>query len=614
MEYYRLILGQRTECARNQHVEQLLACAYPPIDTGSTTLFVDLQNTWPRLFFSKVAVIVKFSNDNVLKELLGCHCPDCESQRTRQRMTPEAARNAVLKSRISYDSVLVVALAVLVYLDKLQFFYRLASFPIARITSLDSVVRYLSSPEVLGLIETELGRKVFESALKDIISMFEPVIFEVEANGFCRRHHYSVNDRFPFIDTREPVIQGSFGTVVKFHIPEEYLHSSVKNIMDDRYRRSIRELDGNPQYRFVRKVVELHGQETLNTMEDTVAQLVAMLSEPAATNVITLLAFYTWKNSMYFVFPCLETDLYDLLRRKTVPGNIDKPTSLEGHAVRLSDHWLWQQMIGVACALSAIHTEMKGPYGKIKGRFIAAHFDLKPANILVTGEGVLKITDFGASVIHVTESLQDLSTPFRPGDPKYAAPESKPTGQMLEQAYNDGPEGEQYQVLLNYDVWALACVMTEVLVVLFDTEAEFLGPKKTAIDKFHRELTEKSKEERTRGTFLEGREVKPCVRNKLERFPKHERFSGDYPHQRYIQTVCDLVLDMFDSNNRHRPASIKVLERLNQADRDYRSDVENQRDPLSWAVRQRPLKHHNRSAFREVGWNVDGALRSFLEM
>ncbi|KAK0741980.1 kinase-like domain-containing protein [Apiosordaria backusii] len=617
MEYYRLISGQRTQCARNQHVELLLSCACPPIDTSSNTLFADLQKTWSRIFFSKEGIIRKFGDDAVLNDLLGCRCPDCKNQRTLRRTTPEAANKTVLKSRSS-DSVLVLALAVLVYLDKLHFFYRLAAFPLSRIKSLHSVVMYLSSTEVLeDLIDTELGRKIFESALKDVVCIFEPEVFEVEADGFCRGHQYLDSARFPFLDTREPVIQGSFGTVIKFHIPEEYLHSSIKRIMDTRYSRSIKEPDGHPQYRFVRKVIKLHEQENhndLNSMEDAVTRLVSMLKEPAATNLITLLAFYSWRNSIYFVFPCVETDLYALLRQNTLPGEIEKPTKLEGDTLRLPDHWLWIQMIGVVRALCDIHAEMKSPHGEITGHFIASHFDLKPANILVTADGVLKITDFGESVIRVTESLQDLSTPFRPGDAKYAAPESKPTGQMLKQAYEAGPEGGRYQVLLSYDVWALACVMTEVLVVLLDTEAEFLAPQETAIDRFHRKLEDESQDETTRGTFLEGHEVKPYVRKTLEGFLSQERFSDDYPHHRYMESVCDLLLDMFKNDNRDRPPSIKVLERLNQADSDYRADVENQRDPLAWAVRKRSLKHRNSSAFREVGWRVDGALLSFVEI
>lgn len=64
-------------------------------------------------------------------------------------------------------------------------------------------------------------------------------------------------------------------------------------------------------------------------------------------------------------------------------GTLDKFLSTVGHKARLDDFRIWKILLEVSLGLKHIH-EMG---------FI--HLDLKPANILITFEGVLKIGDFG---------------------------------------------------------------------------------------------------------------------------------------------------------------------------------------------------------------------------
>lgn len=635
--YYRLVMGQRSDCARNEHVELLLSCALPEIDLENLS-FENLEEILPRLFFSQKKITKKFGDVPVLERLLQCDCKNCDTQSTGN---PQTIRDEMLGS--PKGSFLLLALVLLIYLDRLHYIHPLISLGSKKNHSLQSIIKELDpdnkrmrgliamKEEDLNLIYTPEKKLSAErraekrektrqwerlcttfKAMRDEVScMFEPVIIRLlNQKDSCQ--WYPQHYRFPFLDAEDRVPQGSFGTVTKFRIPSEYLHGSIKGFMESRYRGSRDEATG--EYLFVRKSLVLQKSElphkpTTGSNEGTAARLASMISGDAADNIISLLSLYTWGDSLYFIFPCLKTDLYHLLRQTTLPGDQTKPTKLRSNE-ELPKHWLWKQMIGVAHALSAIHTKMKHPHGGVEGYIIASHFDLKPANILVTSEGVLKVTDFGESVISVTKSLENMSTPFRPGDPKYAAPESRPSEAELARAYGAGEDS--FQVLLNYDVWALACVMTEVLVVLLDTEEH---PAGTAIDRFHAKLEKESRIEETRGTFLEGgHELKPYARKVLENFPKLPRFARDDPQKWYMQSVSNLLLRMFSTDSSKRPFSAQVLEELTQAEKIYWQSVEYHRDPLAWDVGQARLTHGGHSEFQEVGWGQSGSLLSFLHM
>ena len=332
-----------------------------------------------------------------------------------------------------------------------------------------------------------------------------------------------------------------------------------------------------------------------------------MLKGAEANNITTMLAFYEWRDSVYFVFPYVELDLYTLLRKNSLP-NRKKTTQLNGAPLR--EHWLWEQMCALAVALSAIHTSTKLPYERIQGKLNICHYDLKPQNILVTNEGVLKITDFGASAIRRVLSADDKSTPYRTGDPKYAAPESLrvPGPDVLDRASDNYLK--PIMPLLNYDVWALACVMTEVLVVLL-SNGLFQGVD-TPVDQLHIELTETSSDLKTSGTFLEGTAVKNCVLQRIKGFRRHRDISQEYPQSRYMQAICDLLLQMFKSDNKLRPFSDDVVVALDAAATQYRTDCADQGDQLAVLVRNHDVGDN--TGFKEVGWRHGASVRSFLMM
>lgn len=103
-------------------------------------------------------------------------------------------------------------------------------------------------------------------------------------------------------------------------------------------------------------------------------------------------------------------------------------------------------MKGIYYALSIFHTKIKNPFPDKKGIIIGLHFNLKPANILITTNRKLKITDFRQSLIQILDDKEDKTVPHHPGDYRYSAPESRPTLNYS----TDRPE--DIEVLLNYDI------------------------------------------------------------------------------------------------------------------------------------------------------------------
>lgn len=262
-------MGQRSDCARNEHVELLLSCALPEIDLENLS-FKNLEEILPRLFFSQKKITKKFGDVPVLERLLQCGCNNCNTLRTRN---PQTIRDEMLGS--PKGSFLLLALVLLIYLDRLHYIYPLISLGSKPNDSLQSIIRHLSpgsdgmrgliamKEEDLNLIDTpekklsaerraekrektrqwERLYKTFEAMRNEVSCMFEPVIIRLlNQKDSCQ--WYPQHSRFPFLDAEDRVPQGSFGTVTKFRIPSEYLHESIKGFMESRYRGSRDEATG----------------------------------------------------------------------------------------------------------------------------------------------------------------------------------------------------------------------------------------------------------------------------------------------------------------------------------------------------------------------------------
>lgn len=314
--------------------------------------------------------------------------------------------------------------------------------------------------------------------------------------------------------------------------------------------------------------------------------MVSKIKGPPAENIVTLLACYTWRNEMHFVFPYIETDLLRLLRHEPVN---DGPPCFNNQA--LPENKLWKEIVGVAHALSAIHTGMKNPFERIhgEGKVFACHFDLKPANILVTSDGKLKIGDFGHSHIQIVDPKGKPKVMYRGGDPKYAAPESRLPLEQSEAWFQ--PHDDGAAPALKYDVWSLACIMTEVLVYLLNRQ----NPEEHPLARFDESLADKN-QSLFSGRFFDQNGLKTCVRGAIEGL--EDKFSSGSALRQYMSNIVALLLAMFQHHNDKRISSGGVLRELVSAEAAY--EESRGFDALAFEMRQHPVPADN--AFKEIGW------------
>lgn len=107
----------------------------------------------------------------------------------------------------------------------------------------------------------------------------------------------------------------------------------------------------------------------------------------------------------------------------------------------LLDHGLWRNLLGIVDAVATIHEVAEG--GKQPRRLgppIFGHFDIKPANILVSDGGTLLLTDFGQAASRTV------------GTSDYAPPEHELSNRV--------------ELVPSYDVWSMACVLLQALVFI----------------------------------------------------------------------------------------------------------------------------------------------------
>ncbi|KAI1033793.1 hypothetical protein LB503_011017 [Fusarium chuoi] len=318
--------------------------------------------------------------------------------------------------------------------------------------------------------------------------------------------------------------------------------------------------------------------------------MISRIPKPACDNIITLMAYYKWKDSMHFLFPFVEADLSDVLRNSNnrCPYHLQEKLAEGGILV---DHWLWKEMEGVSQALSAFHN-MKNPFKDVKGNVVALHFDLKPANILVTSDRKLKITDFGQSIIHMIDDDKEKSLPHNTGHPRYEPPEARAS------------DGER-MVSLNYDVWSLGCIMVEVLIHLLRKDLH-------AFDKALAGLQETAKEPsgwKHGGFFEEPNGLKQCVTDSFKVF--ESEFQNDSSQTAYMKDVVKLLRRMLDHDKKTRVYPSTVTQKLDEAREKFEA-IRTDGDSLVVAVDKQGFQ--DKKGFKELGWCNGPEIVSFSEM
>lgn len=263
------------------------------------------------------------------------------------------------------------------------------------------------------------------------------------------------------------------------------------------------------------------------------------LARCARPNLIQLLFWYQDGNKINYVFPRYPGSLQQVLEGK-MKDQINPPELVKfGPKLR---HWLWQGMVDIIQALKFFHFPEQTI---LPGKLIAAHFDMKPANILVDELGTLIITDFGQAQIQTFNAAGGTAFLAQIGDANYQPPPiaqgTSPTSSSV-----STPKWSRA-----YDVWSTACIMTEVIEYIMG------GGSRAYIFFRDRRIDEDKSSAAFWKVAPDGRyELKKIVQETLARFRAYQ--------DRYLDLVVNLLDTMFSIDPLLRPTMSDCLTTISE--------------------------------------------------
>ncbi|KAF6816251.1 hypothetical protein CSOJ01_03100 [Colletotrichum sojae] len=235
-------------------------------------------------------------------------------------------------------------------------------------------------PESRPTPVTPSGRDSFQSTTTQLMT---PV--NVRANADVDDSLYS---RF---DKVEMVGKGEFSSVYRV-VKSGYSRASFLSVFSGTPTKNPRESPEPDRIYAVKKA-----RRPFTGPKDRLAKLREVHALQALTHADHVIHYVdSWEQNQYLY---IQTEYCD-------EGTLDKFLSNVGRKGRLDDFRIWKVIHDIGLGLQSIH----------EAGFI--HLDLKPANILITFEGILKIGDFGLAVEWPAAKGVDAE-----GDREYIGPE-----------------------------------------------------------------------------------------------------------------------------------------------------------------------------------------------
>jgi serine/threonine protein kinase len=277
----------------------------------------------------------------------------------------------------------------------------------------------------------------------------------------------------------------------------------------------------------VRKEADLN---SVNGDEKIALQLLAQSEELRKVHLIKLVFSYIYGDQFNYVFKQYRGSLQDIFDDKLKLQNHVKPQGYRGSKLQ---HRLWQGAVDLVKALASFHAQSSF-HNSVHGEHAAAHFDVKPANILVDEDGSLILADFGEA--QIVSKGERFST--QGGDYNYRPPRKDPKSGWSQA----------------YDVWSMACVLTEIIEYIISIK------NKNKSDRVTKFRTARISDNPSNAAFWivdTGRyKLRPSVKKVLEGFRS--------PEDEYLNVVADLLDTMFEVEESKRPNMAKCFDILSQ--------------------------------------------------
>jgi serine/threonine protein kinase len=353
-------------------------------------------------------------------------------------------------------------------------------------------------------------------------------------------HHFHDNQIMPFVESTRLNVVRDGRNFYKFKVMDLYCD-------DDKLKNRL----------LFRKEIELRDNETREDAkrEQDVLEFFQRIAHPNIAEV--LFAFREDKSDparLSLVFDYHDFDLQKILfstegtREERLPNPTKSRTPLPRS--KLND-WLWIGLLDIFDAVAAVHEPGAESSQRDRNKgWRGAHFDIKPANIIVTSTGQFLLADFGLAYLKdMSNDASQTNYTTISGTPMYAPPPG-----IYSQPKPEDPMNPKDQAWWrrDYDVWSLACVASEVLAFIIDMD-ENDNPAKF--------LAERQEEAGNHfGFWISTPDERYTLKHAVSRRLDMYRKIGNTKKDPYLVKVADQIYKMF-AFERRTPITVKECQR-----------------------------------------------------